>query len=303
MVTIRLSWLVVCLAASSACWGLTANMLPIQTPQLIVDDLVATDRRFAADAAGTTLIPALTAMFADDVVMQAPGGMVYGAEDATAALRNNPVNAAARITWTPIRGGISSDGTHGFTFGYMTMTPADGEAIPLKYVAYWIRRNGQWKVAAYKRRGRPAGDVSLSMLASSLPERLDFSPDMSRLIEHQRSLVAAEKAFSDEAQTIGIGPAFEKHGWPDAMNVGGPADAAFVIGNVEIGRSVGAGSAPGTSPVYWSADEALVSPSGDLGITFGRITPHPVQGAPAAQPVPFFTIWRRIGGVWKYIAE
>lgn len=292
------------LLASSACWNAHATgLLPAQTPQSVAQELIDTDRRFGAAAAGTTLIPALTAMFTQDVIVPGPAGLAFGLEDVTAALNANPLNASSKVTWAPVRGGLSADGTHGFTFGFMTLTQADGKVVPLKYLAYWIRRDGQWRVAAYKRRLRPEGEVSTAMLAPSLPSRLMLSVDGSRLMEHQRSLIAAEKAFSDEAQQIGLGPAFTKYGWPDAMNMGGPTDAGFVIGNDAIGRNIGGASPEPTSQVYWSAEQAMVSPSGDLGITFGHIAPHPKPGAPAQPPAPFFTIWRRIDGVWKYIAE
>jgi hypothetical protein len=115
--------------------------------------------------------------------------------------------------------------------------------------------------------------------------------------------MAAEKAFSDEAQKIGIGAAFAKHGSADAMNMGGPKEPGFVIGAEAIGRAVGAGNPPDGSSVEWSADRVLVASSGDFGVTFGMIRFHkPEPGRPAA--VPFFTIWRRDGaGPWRYIAE
>lgn len=304
MLRIRRCAALLSLFASAACWNAQATgLLPVQTPQSLVEELIEADRRFGQAAAGTTAIPGLMAMFAPDVIVQGPTGMVRGADEVTTTLSANPLNATSRLAWAPIRGGVSADGTHGFTFGYMTLTQADGKVVPLKYLAYWIRRDGQWRVAAYKRRVRPAGEVNSAMLAPSLPARLMLSADGSRLMEHQRSLVAAEKAFSDEAQQIGLGPAFTKHGWPDAMNMGGPSDAGFVIGNDAIGRNIGGASPDPTSPVFWSAEEAIVSPSGDLGVTFGHITPHAKPGAPAQPPAPFFTIWRRIDGVWKYIAE
>jgi hypothetical protein len=289
--------------ASTACWNAQATgLLPAQTPATVAQGLIETDRRFGTAAAATTAIPGLTAMFAPDVIVQGPT-MVHGTADVMTALQANPLNATSRLAWAPVRGGVSADGTHGFTFGYMTLTQADGKVVPLKYLAYWIRRDGQWRVAAYKRRVRPAGEANPAMLAPSLPARLMLSVDGSRLMDHQRSLVAAEKAFSDEAQQIGLGPAFTKHGWPDAMNMGGPSDAGFVIGNDAIGRNIGANSPDPTSPVFWSAEEAIVAPGGDLGVTFGHITPHAKPGAPAQPRAPFFTIWRRIDGVWKYIAE
>lgn len=289
-----------CLILGSSVWGV---QLP---PQDAVNQLLEADRAFGSAGAKTTLIPALTAMFAPDVIMQAPGGMRRGLAAATEALNANPANATARITWAPLRGGISGDGLHGFTFGYMTMTPGAGADVPLKYLAYWIKRDGQWLVAAYKRRPRPAGEVSTAMLPASLPAQLVTpTADAAAVAAHRAGLVAAEKAFSDEAQRIGIGAAFTSFGWPDAMNMGGPNDAGFVIGNELIGRNIGAGSPGNSSPVFWSADEAIVAASGDLGVTFGLIRTHPQPNAtaPPTPPQPFFTIWRKVNGVWKYIAE
>lgn len=290
--------------ASAACWSASASILPAQAPQDAVAALLGADRAFAAASARTTVIPALTAMFADDVIMQAPGGMRRGKAAATEALRANAANATARLDWAPLRGGISADGQHGFTFGYMTMTPIAGSPVPLKYLAYWVKRDGTWRVAAYKRRPRPAGDVSTAMIAPAVPAQLvPASSDQAVVTGHRLGLVAAEQAFSDEAQRIGLGAAFTKFGWPDAMNMGGPNDAAFVLGNDAIGRSIGAGAPPPGSPVFWSADDAIVASSGDLGVTFGLIKSHTKEGATPPPPAPFFTIWRRIDGVWRYIAE
>ena len=288
-----------CLILSSLWWGAQT------TPQDAVEQLLAADRTFGAAGANTTLIPALTAMFAPDVIMQAPGGMMRGLAAASDALKANPANASARLEWAPLRGGISGDGLHGFTFGYMTMTPANGAAVPLKYLAYWIKRDGNWLVAGYKRRPRPAGDVATTMLPPAVPAQLiPPNADAASLASHRASLIAAEKTFSDEAQQIGIGAAFTKHGWPDAMNMGGPNDSGFVIGNEAIGRNIGEGSPSNSSPLFWSADDAIVASSGDLGVTFGLIRSHPQPNATAPRPPqPFFTIWRKVNGVWKYIAE
>lgn len=296
-----------CLIVSSPCWSVSASVLPVQaTPQEAVEQLLAADRTFGAAGANTTLIPALTAMFAPDVIMQAPGGMMRGLAAATDALKANPANAAAKLEWAPLRGGISGDGLHGFTYGYMTMTPVSGAAVPLKYLAYWVKREGKWLVAGYKRRPRPAGDMATTTLPPAVPTQLiQPNANTAALATHRASLIAAEKAFSDEAQQIGIGAAFTRHGWPDAMNMGGPNDAGFVIGNALIGRNIGEGSPTNSSPVFWSADEAIVATSGDLGITFGLIRSHPQPNAtaPPRLPQPFFTIWRKVNGVWKYIAE
>jgi ketosteroid isomerase-like protein len=275
----------------------------IGSAQQVADDLLATDRAFSAAAMGTDLVSGLGAMFDDEIVMPLPDAtFARGREAAVAALRANPANLTSRAGWTPVRAGISADGRHGFTFGFMTTRLADGAERPGKYLAYWVRRPGGWRVAVYKRVGRPAGDVSMASMAPSLPAATAAaSPDPATRERQSRGLRDAEQAFSDNAQRIGIGPAFREAGAPDAMNMG--AEAGFAIGNETIGNLV-ASPAPG-SPVSWSSDGVLVAASGDLGVSWGMIRSNgPVpEGRPAA--APFFTIWRRAAPdqPWRYIAE
>ena len=122
----------------------------------------------------------------------------------------------------------------------------------------------------------------------------------------RKALAEAERAFSDEAQTIGLGAAFTKWGSETAVNMGGPNNAGYVVGAAAIGKNVGAGAPGPTSPVEWSTDVAIVASSGDLGISFGHIRPNakPADGK-TPQGSPFFTIWYRATptGPWRYIAE
>src|SRR6185436_16692087 len=92
------------------------------TPQQIADELLAADRAFAGASAKTDLISGLSAMFASDVAMPTPTGVVYGSQKAVDALRANPANTGAKAVWTPARVALSTDGTHGFTAGFMTIT-------------------------------------------------------------------------------------------------------------------------------------------------------------------------------------
>lgn len=276
-----------------------------QAPADRVNELLAADRGFATAAAGKDAVSAITAMLADDVILPGPGPVFSeGRARATEALRANPDNLTSKLEWAPIRGGVSADGQHGFTFGYMTATKADGTKVPMKYLAYWVRRAEGWRVAAYRRRPRPEGQVSLDMMPPSVPRAAVAPVSDAKVIEgHAASVAAAEKAFSDEAQKIGIGAAFTKFGHEDAVNMGGPKDAGFVVGSVAIGKSVGAGSPADSSPVSWAADhKSLAASSGDLGITFGYIRSN---GKSEQPPFPFFTIWRRASPAdpWRYIAE
>jgi len=159
-------------------------------------------------------------------------------------------------------------------------------------------------VAVYKRVIAEQSPASREMMPPSLPAQL-VAPvtDPAVIATHKTSLQAAEQAFSDEAQKIGLGAAFAKHGRADAVNVGPRSSPTFVVSAAEIGKSIGGDA---TSPLRWSADEgSLVASSGDLGVNFGYLRPNaaPPSGQPAA--IPFITIWRRASPnePWRYIAE
>ena len=121
------------------------------TPRQVADELLAADRAFAAAAAQTDLITGISATFASDVVMPAPGGIIAGADKVIDALKANPANVGAKVSWTPARVGVSADGKHGFTAGFMTVTRADGTVGAAKYMAYWEKQKDGWRARAYKR--------------------------------------------------------------------------------------------------------------------------------------------------------
>lgn len=284
---------------------LLASAQALPTPQAAVDELLQADRSFSAVGEQKDTISALSAMFAEDVIAGIPGGTFADTKTKLIeALRANPDNATSRVSWAPIRGGISGDGRHGFTFGYMTMVKKDGSTLPWKYLAYWVKGQDGWRVAAYRRRPRPAGDVRLTMMPPSLPARMvAATTDMAVIERYRGSLAAAERSFSDEAQKVGLGAAFTRFGHADAINMGGPKDVEFVVGSANIGRSVGEGTPTDSSPLVWAADhKVLVASSGDLGVTFGFIRSTTSKDQP---PIPFFTVWRRASSTdpWRYIAE
>ena len=230
-------------------------------PRSAAEELLAADRAFSASAARADAVVAVSAMLADDVTMPARSGQfARGRAAVAAALRPLLGHAGARLQWAPVRAGISADARHGFTFGYMTLQRADTAAMPLKYLAYWVKEPAGWRIAAYRVTRRPAGDVSLTVMEPALPARLVApTTDEATIASHRASLVAAERAFSDRAQVIGLGPAFAEYGSVDAMNMGGGNSASFVIGAEAIGRAIGSSALQPTSPVSWSADRAIVA--------------------------------------------
>ncbi|UXI69434.1 hypothetical protein [Tahibacter amnicola] len=294
------------LAACASIVGSSPVDASAPSTKAALEALLATDKKLGESAKSHDVVDGLAPLFADDVAMPVPGkGFVDGKAAVLEALKANPDNAKGHLSWTPARGVVSADGQHGFTFGYMTLHRDGAEAVPLKYLAYWVHGPSGWRVAVYKRGKRPAGDISAPLPASLAPEKSVATADASQLETYRESLDAIERAFSDEAQKIGLGPAFVKYGSDDAINLGGPKNATFVVGAQEIGKLVGEGLPPNTSPVTWAPDRVIVSGSGDLGVTIGYLKPN--QAAPDGnrQPIPFFTIWRRADSAspWRYIAE
>jgi uncharacterized protein DUF4440 len=293
----------------AACTSMPSTMsADNRSPQAALDELLATDRAYSTASAKTDLVSGISAMFATDVAMAVPGGRFStSAEEATAALRAVADNPRSRAEWVPVRGGISADGLQGFTWGYMTITKPDNTTAPAKYLSYWVKRPEGWRVVAYRRRLRPAGEVSLAPVAPSLPARsIAPSTDEGRIESYRASLDATERAFSDSAKVIGLGVAFARYGRPDAVNMGGANDAGFVVGAEAIGQVVSDGKPAEPSTLVWAPDRVIVASSGDLGVTIGIIrdtAPGPDPNAPTR--FPFFTVWQRAtpADPWRYVAE
>lgn len=267
---------------------------PALVAQSAYQDLLAADRAWSNAAQGRNLVDGISAMLDTDAVLVSGGSptLIRGSKAIRERLATRPENLTAQAEWQPVGGGISADGTQGFTYGGLTLRPKDGAPVTQKYLAYWVKRPEGWRVFAYKR----AGQREKVPLAAAPP----VLGSGSRADDAAATLSAAEKAFSDEAQTIGLRAAFQKWGRPDSVNIGG-ADA-IAIGAEAIGIGV-AGPEPG-SPVTWAADEVLVAPSGDMGLSYGLLhAKSPPEGQPAS--IPFLTVWARPkpGDPWRYVAE
>jgi hypothetical protein len=286
-------------------WLSVSTPIIASSPQSVADELLAADRAFAAAASKTDVVSALSAMFAGEVAMTHAGGIAHGRAKAAEALKANPLNNGT-IAWTPARVGVAGDGRHGFTAGFMTLRRPDGSTTPLKYLGYWEKQKVGWRLLAYKRAvaKTPPPPTPVSYV---LPKQTDAPvTDGVALEKHRESLAEAERSFSRDAQTMGIGPAFKHYGHPEAINLGGPDVATWLVGNEAIGAAIGGPAQEKTSPVKWGPEKTIIAASGDFGVTIGFIVPNkpPADGkTPPGQP--FFTIWRRdsTSGTWRYIAE
>lgn len=294
---------VIAVAAMAA--SIVAGAMPAAAQERVLakqraDELFAADQALGAASAKTDGLAGLSAALADDVIVPVPGkGFAHGKAEVVAALRANPALDSARIDWAPVGVGIAADGNQGYTFGFMGQRLADGSSRPYKYLAYWQRGSDGWRAIAWKRSRRADGKVDFAPRPPLLPGAF---PAEARA----PALELAERAFSDEAQTIGLGPAFAKYGTADSMNLGGAANAGFVFGAEAIARLVSEGQPAGGSTLNWSADRVVVAASGDLGLSMGHIRFNEATSDGSERPpIPFFTIWRRAAPdqPWRYVAE
>ncbi len=259
-----------------------------------LETLLAADRAWADAAKDRNLVDGLSAMFDRDAVLVTGGtaNLVRGPAAIREKLAAKQKDATSKIAWWPVGGGISADGRHGFTYGAVTVQPQGGNPLSQKYLAYWVKRPAGWRVLAYKRLGRrEAGALKVAPPIIGARRSGDDALD---------TLKQSERAFSDDAQVIGLRAAFTKWGRAESINIG--AEDAIAVGAEAIGKSV-SGPEPG-SPVTWAADEAVVAPSGDMGLSYGLLhAKNPPAGQPAT--IPFFTVWARPkpGDPWRYVAE
>lgn len=302
----RLIVLVVALTACAGHSALAPRAAP--DPSAAAAELLAADRAFAAAAERTDPAAGLAPMLAPTVVMRVPGGFARGRDSALAAIRASPATGAtgARIGWTPIRVGVSADGRQGFTLGYTTVHGADSSTTPGKYLTYWVKGSDGWRAAVYGR-GRASAPASADPVPPLLPgHAVAPSDDSTRMARYRQSLDTSERAFSRDAQQIGLRQAFVRYGSPDAMNMGGAARSAFVVGPDSIGAVVGEGEPASGSSVSWAPDQGvIVASSGDLGVTIGTIVVNQPDSTGHQQTFPFFTVWHRASPeeAWRYVAE
>jgi len=265
-------------------------------PKSAVNELLAADLTFSVEAArAVDPVAGISAMLDNDVVMPSPKGNAVGRDAVVALFRENPSYKEGFVSWSPIRGGISADGTQGFTYGFLTVSGGDPARRDRKYLSYWIKRPEGWRVVAYRQQVRPAGEVSKQMLPPSLPE--SGAEATANTSVHQQSVAAAEKAFSDRAQIVGLKQAFGEFGRPDAMNMYGGAGFAYGLDAVVAGFNE-----EGPAKIHWSTERSFAAPSGDLAVSIGTIKPNDPKEAGG---FAFFTVWRRDGSdkPWRYIAE
>ena len=244
-------------------------------------ELLATDRAMTRGERKDRSRLGISAMFAHATsrcrfraasVRRAPLKRVAGASGGS---RQRADRAAE---WVPVRGGISADGLQGYTWGYMTIIQARHASTLPAQVSVVL---GQGVRRLARRRLPPAAAACRASLArarsrQSLPARRSRSrptdgPRSTSVIA--RASTRTERAFSGRARKLsGSALRFARYGRPDAVNMGGPDDAAIRRrrrGDRPHGVRRQAGRAQRRS--HGRRTERSSRPSGDLGVTIGLI--------------------------------
>jgi ketosteroid isomerase-like protein len=284
-------------------FAVAAATAPAPSPQVALDELLAADRAFSAQSAkASDVTSGLAPMVDREAVVPVPGeGFAIGRDAVLASMRKIPGFKEGHATWTPVRGGISADGTQGFTYGFLTLSAGDPAKRERKYLAYWVKRPEGWRVAAYRQQVREAGEVSRAMMAPSLPAAgVQPIDDPAVIAAHKLSVASAEKAFSDRAQIVGLRNAFREYGREDAMNMYSGAGFAVGLDAVTAGFKEGE-----PTTIHWSTEHSFAASSGDLGVSIGTIRSNTPSADGSDKGFPFFTVWRRDAPdqPWRYIAE
>ena len=135
---------------------------------------------------------------------------------------------------------------------------------------------------------------SLGRLVTLLSQLAGSETEEALHREAAEELMGVDRAFSEEAQRIGIAAAMAAYAAQDAITF---REGAANVGPEEAARNFA--DMPEGGTLVWAPETARVSERGDMGWTWGRATFTP----PNAQAVRmcYVTIWTRdFDGAWKF---
>jgi ketosteroid isomerase-like protein len=268
-------------------------------------NLLAAEQAYSEASSQSTILDFLPGLF-DDAGTIITGGPPFprGPAAIREVLALNPLNAASTLTWKAIRTDVSNDGSMGYTYGYWQTTIGGAPGAVGKYIAFWRRQtNGEWKLAAFKRVGRPAGTVSPEPPAGfRTPTYLHYRtfPQVDQAAEVE-SVKGADLAFAALAMS-GVGEAFAAYVADDGANGGSGPEFSF-------GRDAVAGEFSTAQPgeLRWAPEIADVAKSGDLGFTTGtaEVYLRNPDGSYTFQGIGrYLTVWKKQRtGEWRFVID
>jgi hypothetical protein len=262
-------------------------------------------RRATITPSSGVVTAALPALFAREGFLLAPGPITArGPASVARILERDSLNATSRLRAQTVGGGVSMDGSDGFTYGYFDTFRANGDSVLGWYHAYWRREGGDdWKILALTRRRRPSGETTPARSLLALRDTRCVEPSArTDTISLLKEIMTTDLAFSDSAAT-NVGAAFGTFAADDAAKSG--KESAYVYGKAAIAHLF---DPPPPTGLKWEPEIGTAARSGDFGFTVGSAGPRVVDpNAPRRDPATaghYFTIWRRdASGRWRYIID
>ena len=258
--------------------------------------LLAADAAASAATEARGYLDGFTAALASDAVYLADAADPVRGADAIRAWLAASRYAGAKASWRPIRGGVSADGSGGYTFGEGRITFAGDSTGWIRYLAYWKKQDGAWKIAAYL----PLSTTGPSELPPpSLAERAGGGARPADAVAALEAVLQADRDFAALSVARNPGHAFTTYAAEDA--------ALVARGGVIYGRSAISEAFGGPGTLEWTPLYGGVAGSGDLGWSVGESVftlPATDGGQPRRIYNKYLSIWRREpGGEWRFVAD
>jgi ketosteroid isomerase-like protein len=266
----------------SACWDPAPKTAPTPAPDappapLTAAQRAATQSLLSADSslsliASRSLHDAIANGAAIDVVMLMPSlPRIVMRDSVLAAIDSLNAVTNRTLSWRPIRGEVSADGTRGYTYGYgrrVARSDTLTSVVPIQYLSFWRREGDAWKLAAWL---ISAGGADAP---STAPDACAHPSPPAYIATHDSTAIAtvrtADLDFSARSQRSGAGAAFEEFVAPDGASVGTGAPEV-TCGREAVAKSL----APlGPGALTWAPRVADAAPSGDLAFTSGDAIIH-----------------------------
>ncbi len=278
---------------------LSASPAPLDAARQALE---VAEGRLAAAIEEAGPVAAFSAFFGDASILLEPDrDIVRGKEAVLAAVSETAARSPLRTKLHRVGAGASSDGTLGYTFGWLE--PADDPAPVArpKYLALWRSEEGGWRVVAL---ARSAGDAPPSPAPAGAGavvwhRRSAFPGDSAKLAA---DIAGTDQAFAAFASREGVCAAF----------IGFADQDAVVFRRTDFGwgreavRSAYAGCTP-RDRATWAPVWSVSAASGDLGASVGEAVFAAREGDGSDLPSTYskyLTIWaRQADGTWKWLLD
>lgn len=268
------------------------------------DSLLLFDQTRGDSIAQRGAVEGMLAVLASNVIyLRAGAPAVYGREGVRALLSatDRPSN---EIAWQPLGGDVSYDLRSAYTYGVSARGVGVKSGLRLeRYIAYWQRGpREQWRIVAYAEVGAPAaGTLVLSADQTTPPGVATPATGSSKRPDAAPAVRAADSAFADLADRMGLAFAFSNTVAPNGAIFGGPR---LIVGPDAV-REYYLAQGSGTS-LTWHPVYAAAAGSGDLGFTIGEYiaTGRGPSGAAVQRFGKYLTVWQRQhDGTWKFVID